>query len=44
MDTNRTARVVPLPYPESPSVADWHATHAPQQVPGTTPPAEPVPE
>lgn len=40
MDTNITARSVPLPYPESPSVADWHAEHAPQQ-PAT--PAQPAP-
>ena len=30
MDTSITARAVPLPYPESPSVAEWLAANAPQ--------------
>lgn len=39
MDTNITARVVPLPYPESPSVADWQAETAPQQAAAQVQPA-----
>jgi hypothetical protein len=40
MDTNIEKRAFPLPYPESPSVADWHAQHAP--APQHAAPAEPV--
>jgi hypothetical protein len=29
MDSNISPRLVPLPYPDSPSVADWHAEHVP---------------
>lgn len=31
MDTNIEKRQFPLPYPETPSVAEWHAANSPQQ-------------
>jgi hypothetical protein len=40
MDTNIEKRQFPLPYPETPSVADWHAEHAP--VPQAAASTEPV--
>ena len=40
MDSNISPRLVPLPYPETPSVESWHAEHA--KAPQQAATAEPV--